>query len=95
MDKVAAWSVGTVARTVERATQFGLIAGVPLQVAQLIVTVRKLALVPILALSGLLKGPAQLGLVSVESGNKEMWRRILELETCPDQKRACYFDIGK
>lgn len=56
--KVAPWAIGTVTRTVERATQLGLVARVALQVAQLMVAVRELALVTVLALARLLEGPA-------------------------------------
>lgn len=65
MHKVTPWTIRAVAGTVERAAQLGLVPGVSLQITQLMVAVRKLALVAVLALARLLKGPAQLGLVTV------------------------------
>lgn len=62
--KVAPRTVRTEAHAVERAAQLRLVLRMALQVAQLVHSVRELALVTVLALTGLLVRSAQFGLVS-------------------------------
>jgi len=64
VDKVTARSVGTEAHAVEGAAVLRLVLGMPLQVAQLVVSMGELALLAVLALAGLLERTAQLRLVS-------------------------------
>jgi hypothetical protein len=62
--KVTAWSVWTEAHTVEGAAQLGFVFGMALQVAQLVVTMRKLAFVAVFTFAGFLEGAAQFSFIS-------------------------------
>jgi len=64
VDEVAARTVGAEADRVVGAAQVRLVLGVAVDVAQLGVSVRELALLAVLAAAVLLVGPAQLGLVA-------------------------------
>jgi len=64
VDEVAARTIGAEADRVVGAAQVRLVLGVAVDVAQLGVSVRELALLAVLAAAVLLVGPAQLGLVA-------------------------------
>lgn len=64
VNKVTARSVGTEAHAVEGAAVFRLVLGMTVHVSQLMASMGELALLAVLAFSGLLERTAQLGLVS-------------------------------
>lgn len=74
VDEVAPRTVWAEADGVESATGLGFVLGVARQVSQLVVAVRKLALLAVLASSVFLEGPAELRLVA---GGVDLRARLL------------------
>jgi ABC-type spermidine/putrescine transport system permease subunit II len=72
VDKVTARTVRTEAHTVEGAAQLGFVFGMALQVAQLVVTMRKLAFVAVFTFAGLFEGAAQFSFVSGRKMKKKV-----------------------
>lgn len=63
--KVATRSVRAESDAVESAAQFGLVLGMPLQIAELVHSMSELALLAVFAFAGLFEGSTQFRLVTV------------------------------